>query len=70
MTQIIIYPNGENVAVVTPTGLIPIAEVARKDVPAGTPYRIVDATAEWEPDFSNPDGYGIGAEAWFAEQSQ
>jgi hypothetical protein len=23
----------------------------------------------WAADFRNPDGYGIGAEAWFAEQA-
>jgi hypothetical protein len=57
---------------------MPVSEVARKDVPAGLPYLIVDASSipadrqfrnAWEADFSNPDGYGIGADAWFAEQS-
>lgn len=52
-------------------------EVARKDTPAGVPFRIIDADDmpekdktrnRWAADFSNPDGYGIGAEAWFAEQ--
>jgi hypothetical protein len=23
----------------------------------------------WEADFTNPDGVGIGADAWFAEQA-
>lgn len=54
-------------------------EVARKDTPAGVPFRIVDAaelpekdeTRElWTADFSNPDGYGIGPEAWLAEQEE
>ena len=48
-------------------------------MPAGVPYKIVNSEDlpqdhtffnAWEADFSNPDGYGIGAEAWFAEQEQ
>jgi hypothetical protein len=78
--QRIIYPSGAGVAVLIPaekSGL-PVDEIARKDVPAGVPYRIV-ATADvpedrtqrdlWTADFSQPDGYGIGAGAWFAEQA-
>ncbi len=74
----IIYPLGEGVAVVIPTDALSIDEVARKDVPAGVPYLIIDTTdipvdrtfrAAWEADFSTPDGYGIGVEAWFAEQA-
>jgi hypothetical protein len=78
MTQRIIYPTDDGgVAVLIPTGEIEIAEVARKDVPAGVAYKIVDVAdipedrtfrGAWEADFSNPDGYGIGADAWFAEQ--
>lgn len=71
----ILYPTETGVAVIIPTGELPIEDVAQKDVPAGLPF--VFATAEdipadrdfreaWEADFSNPDGYGIGAEAWFA----
>lgn len=76
----ILYPNEEGgVALITPTGELPIEEVARKDVPAGVPYLIVDDTAipsdrtfrnAWAADFTNPHGHGIGAEAWFAEQAQ
>lgn len=61
----------------TPSDWISVEDVARKDVPAGVPYKIID-TAElpsdrifrnaWEADFSNPDGYGIGHDAWVAEQ--
>ncbi len=78
MAQRIIYPIGDGVAVLIPTGTLPLAEVARKDVPAGVPYLIVDAAdipADrsqrdlWTADFTAPDGYGIGAEAWFAEQA-
>lgn len=76
--QIIIYPHATGIAIVTPTGLMDILQVARKDVPAGVPYLIINDTDlpqdpefrnAWEADFSNPDGYGIGAEAWFAEQA-
>jgi hypothetical protein len=75
-TQLIVYPNSEGgISVIVPTGELPIADVALKDVPAGTPY--VFATPKdfpsdrvfrnaWEADFSQPDGYGIGAEAYFA----
>lgn len=67
MTVCIIYPTGDGIAIITPTGLLPLADVARKDVPQGTPYRYVDADAvpvdrtfrdAWEADFSEPDGYG------------
>jgi len=74
----IIYPlpNG-GVAVITPTGDLAIEEVCRKDVPAGVPYVLVNASDipldgtfrnAWEVDVSNPDGYGIGPHAWFIEQ--
>lgn len=55
------------VAVIHPTGELPIEAVAFKDVPAGVPYCFVrdedvpsDRTyrAAWEMDFSVPDGYG------------
>jgi hypothetical protein len=78
MNQRIIYPNDDGgVSILIPTGEIAIEEVARKDVPAGVAYRIVDVADiptdrtfrnAWEADFSNPDGVGIGADAWFAEQ--
>lgn len=77
----IIYPTDEGgVAVIIPApdcGLN-IEQIAEKDVPAGKPFLIVDAAdvpadrtfrAAWEADFSNPDGYGIGAEAWLQEQA-
>jgi hypothetical protein len=81
MTQVIIYPNDEGwLSVVTPAlecGLS-IEEIARKDVPAGRPYHIINVEQlpqehmlfeAWEADFSNPDGHGIGHDAWFAEQA-
>lgn len=63
----IIYPLADTIAVIHPTGELPIADVARKDVPQGTPYLLVaddaipsDRTfrAAWEADFTNPDGFG------------
>jgi hypothetical protein len=73
----IIYPTSTGVAVVHPTGELPIEETARKDVPAGVPYMIVDDSVlpsdrtfrdAWEADFSAPHGNGIGALRWFIEQ--
>jgi hypothetical protein len=74
----IIYPNlNGGIIILTVTGEIPFEEICRKDVPANTPYIIVDESLiptdrefrdAWEMDFSNPDGYGIGQDAWFAEQ--
>jgi hypothetical protein len=79
MTYRVIYPTAEGgVAVLIPTGSLPLAEVARKDVPAGVPYLFVrpedlptdgSSIEQWAADFSTPDGYGIGPVAWFAEQA-
>jgi hypothetical protein len=78
--QVIIYPQENNsIALVVPAPQcpIPVQEIARKDVPQGVPFLIVDSSElpqeeeyfnAFEADFSNPDGHGIGAEAWFAEQ--
>jgi hypothetical protein len=81
MNQRIIYTTDEGgVAVVLPAiecGLT-IEEIAVKDVPAGKPFKIVDAADipedrtfrnAWTADLSNPDGYGIGHDAWAAEQA-
>lgn len=77
-TMKILYPNPDGgICVLHPTGELPIEDVAQKDVPAGTPYLIVEDDVipsdrsfrnAWEAEFSNPDGYGIGADAWFAQQ--
>jgi len=74
----ILYPNLDGgISVIVPTGELPIEDVCQKDVPAGTPYLVVEDGVipsdrsfrnAWEADFSNPDGYGIGADAWFAQQ--
>jgi hypothetical protein len=77
MKRIIYQNESGGVSVIIPTGELSIEEVAAKDVPAGTPYLIVEDDVipsdrtfrnAWEADFSNPDGYGIGADAWFAQQ--
>lgn len=77
--NVIVYPEGDGVAVLYPSvGEISLGEIARKDVPAGLPYLIIPASDlpqeaayrdAWVADFSEPHGYGIGAEAWFAEQA-
>lgn len=76
----IIYPQQSGlVSILTPSpeSNLTIDEMARKDVPTGVPYKIIDASEiptdrtfrnAWEADFSSPDGYGIGQEAWFAEK--
>lgn len=83
MNQRIIYQTDDGgVAVIIPAPeaieLYGIDAIAQKDVPDGIPYLIVqesdiptDRTFRdaWEADFSNPHGYGIGAEAWSAEQA-
>ena len=78
----IIYQTEEGLSVVVPTGELDINEVARKDVPAGVDYWIVEDSEvpsdrtfrdAWElnpTDLGTPDGQGIGADAWFAEQEQ
>ena len=81
MTQSIIYPNEETGSIClcrpAPECELPIDEIARKDVPAGVPYKIIldsDIPTDfmffdaWQADFTNPDGYGIGHDAWYAEQ--
>lgn len=75
--QLIVYQqrNGE-IAIVMPTSELPVEEVAKKDVPAGVPYLIVDQatlpadweySSAWEADFSQPHGTGLGHEGWEAQ---
>ena len=78
MTRII-YQNQEGgVSVIHSTGELPIEDICQKDVPAGVPYLIVSEDdipsdrsfrGAWEADFSNPDGTGIGADAYFAAKA-
>ena len=80
MNQRITYPTDDGgVAIIIPADCgLTIEEIAAKDVPAGVAYKIVDVADipsdrtfrnAWEADFTNPDGVGIGADAWFAEQA-
>jgi hypothetical protein len=79
MNQIIIYPSdGGGIATVHPCDCgLTIEEIARKDTPAGKPFLIIDTAdlpdgeyrAAWTADFSQPDGVGIGPDAWFAERA-
>lgn len=81
MAAVIVHPapaSEPGVWVIIPATDCPISieEIARKDVPAGLPYVFVDSSElpdpayreAWDCDFSEPDGFGIGHEAWFAEQ--
>ena len=69
MNQRILYSNPDNsVAVIIPTGELSVEATAKKDVPTGTPYWIVDVSEipsdrtdrdAWElVDMPEPDGYG------------
>ena len=69
MNQRIIYPTETGIAVITPTGELSLEETARKDVPSGIKYKIIDSTDlpsdrdfrnAWEFDFST-DFDGVGA---------
>jgi len=42
--RIIYKTESGGVAVIVPTGELPLDEVCRKDVPAGKPYKIVDVS--------------------------
>ncbi len=76
MAQVIVYQDDDGTAsVVFPTNDLPIEEVAKKDVPAGKPYLVMDGAtlpdwqfqAAWVVDFSKPDGVGLGHDAWAAQ---
>ena len=78
MSKILYQDADGSLSVIIPTGELPIEDVCQKDVPAGTPYLIVEDDVipsdrsfrnAWEADFSNPDGYGIGPDAWFAAKA-
>lgn len=82
MTTRIIFPNDDGgIAVMIPiveSGLT-VEQIALKDVPAGKPFLIIDQSdlpeddeyrEAWTADFSTPDGYGLGHEAWTALNNQ
>ena len=81
MTQRIIYSADDCVAIIIPTyealQTLTIDDIAKKDVPAGVAYKIVDVSdipkdrtfrSAWEADITEPDGVGLGYDAWFALQ--
>ncbi len=82
MDKRIIYQNDSGgVSIIVPAqecmGEFTLEQIAIKDVPAGKPYKIVDAADiptdrmfrdAWEVSIANPDGAGIGQEAWFAQK--
>ena len=65
----IIFPNETGIAVIHPTGELSVQETAKKDVPSGVKYKIIDDSNlpedrefrnAWEYDFT--DSYdGVGA---------
>lgn len=83
MNQRVIYPQPNGVvAVIIPTeeflASYTVEDLAAKDVPAGVPYKIIDAADvptdrtfrnAWEADFSAPDGHGLGHDAWAAQKA-
>ncbi len=74
MVFCIVYPNGQGgLNILSPTGVLSLEETAKRDVPAGLPYKIVPLSdlppdsafaSAWEMDFSTPDGHGIGHQEW------
>jgi len=69
MNQRILYSTNEGgVAVIIPTGELSVTDTAKKDVPTGVAYWIVDVSEipsdrtdrdAWElVDMPEPDGYG------------
>jgi hypothetical protein len=81
MTQRIIYSTDSGVSIIIPTPealqTLTIDDIAKKDVPAGVAYKIVDTASipedrtfrgAWEANITAPDGVGLGYDAWFALQ--
>ena len=68
MTKKIIYPTETGIVVLTPSGELSIEETAKKDVPTGVKYKIIDVSDlpqerdfrnAWEYDFTDSfDGVG------------
>lgn len=76
MKVIYAKPDG-GVAILIPTGELPIEEVARKDVPQGVPYKIIEDSAvptdrtfrdAWVAEPFEPDGYG-DPDGYWADQA-
>jgi len=82
-----LHPGNERIpagtlAIIVPTNELPIDVIARKDVPKGVAYKIVDLAdieatisdrtfrSAWEADFDAPDGYGDPAGYWAEKAAQ
>jgi hypothetical protein len=82
MSKLIIFKSEEGRAILVipaPNCELSVEEIARKDVPPGIPYHIVDKSQiptdmtfyeAWEADFTNPTGHGIGSVAFWEEKEQ
>jgi hypothetical protein len=75
----IIYPVADGIAVIHPSGHLPLDVVARKDVPQDVAYKVIDIAdlpedrtfrAAWEADFSEPDGFGDPEGYWAEEEAR
>lgn len=76
----IIFTNAEGgVAILVPTGELPIEVVARKDVPQGVPYKFINAADvptdrtfrnAWVAEPFEPDGYGDPDGYWREQNDQ
>jgi hypothetical protein len=83
MNTRILYATPEGgVAIIIPTGELPTEVVARKDVPQGVGYKILDLAdiedtisdrtfrGAWEADFETPDGYGDPDGYWAEKEAE
>jgi hypothetical protein len=83
MNTRILYATPEGgVAIIIPTGELPTEVVARKDVPQGVPYKIVDIAdiedtisdrtfrAAWEAEDFTPDGFGDPEGYWAEKEAE
>jgi hypothetical protein len=77
--MLIAFPSDTGLNIIHPisgSGLTP-QEVAFKDVPDGVPFKFIQLSdlpsdrkfrGAWEVDFSQPDGYGMGADKFWASK--
>lgn len=77
--MLIAFPSDTGLNIIHPisgSGLTP-QEVALKDVPEGVPFKFIQLSdlpsdrkfrSAWEMDFSTPDGYGMGADKFWASK--
>ena len=65
--KVIVYQIDGNVVILYPSNFLPLEEIARKDVPTGIPFKILDLSdlpqndvfrEAWVLEISVPDGYG------------